>query len=156
LEVTDPDYGIPQRRHRIIVVGVRRDVARRCWEGMPMLGRAGRPTTVRDVIGGFPALRSGLSRELDYAETWRAVVSEVAEFLGDLPETANGMPQAVEKILAALPERVATGSPCARESWTPARTYGPRCWCDSLPRSDREAASCGRRDCLGYRSILSG
>ena len=26
------DYGVPQRRHRIIIVGVRRDVARRCWD----------------------------------------------------------------------------------------------------------------------------
>lgn len=115
------DYGVPQRRHRIIIVGVRRDVARRCWdaEGIPMLRRAGRPATVRDVIGGFPALRSGLSREADDAEAWRTAVSEVAEFLAELPESVDGMRQAVERMLAELPERVATGSPRVRESVDP-------------------------------------
>jgi DNA (cytosine-5)-methyltransferase 1 len=116
-------YAVPQRRHRIIIVGVRRDVARRCWdtEGMPILRQAGRPTTVRDVIGGLPALRSGLSREPDDAEAWRTVVSEVAEFLADLPESVDGMLQAVERMLVELPERVATGSPRVRESVDPPR-----------------------------------
>ena len=105
------DYGVPQRRHRIVIVGVRRDVARRCWdaEGIPMLRRAGRSTTVRDVIGGLPAIRSGLSKEPDEVEAWRTVVSEVAEFLAGLPETAVGIPLAVEGILAELPKRIATG-----------------------------------------------
>lgn len=110
------DYGVPQRRHRIIIVGIRRDVARRARENgnsLHAIRHVTRPATVRDVIGGFPALRSGISREPDDPEAWRAVIQDVAEFLATLAETAEGPPE-VEEMLASLPGLVANTGPLVR------------------------------------------
>jgi DNA (cytosine-5)-methyltransferase 1 len=59
------DYGIPQARHRVVVLGIREDLP-----GRPeVLSRSG-PVSVRDVISGMPSLRSGLSKEEDTAKSW--------------------------------------------------------------------------------------
>ena len=57
--VTCEKYGIPQVRHRLILVGVREDLGQ---FDLPHLNQAPGPT-VRDIIGGLPRLRSGLSRK---------------------------------------------------------------------------------------------
>jgi DNA (cytosine-5)-methyltransferase 1 len=59
------DYGVPQARHRIIVVGVRSDIDRRPGE----LKRSD-AVSVEEAIGDLPRLRSGLSKEADSAEGW--------------------------------------------------------------------------------------
>lgn len=51
------DYGIPQRRHRVIILGVRGDLAGR---GHRTLERAPQ-VSVGEVIGHLPRIRSGLS-----------------------------------------------------------------------------------------------
>lgn len=51
-------YGIPQERHRVILVGIREDLGD---AELPGLTCAPAPT-VREVIGELPKLRSGLSR----------------------------------------------------------------------------------------------
>jgi DNA (cytosine-5)-methyltransferase 1 len=51
-------YGIPQERHRVILVGIREDLGD---AELPGLACAPAPT-VREVIGDLPKLRSGLSR----------------------------------------------------------------------------------------------
>jgi DNA (cytosine-5)-methyltransferase 1 len=66
------DYGIPQARHRIIVLGIRSDIAAK----PDVLEKAVR-TTVAETIGDLPRLRSGLSKELDSAEAWRGAVREI-------------------------------------------------------------------------------
>lgn len=61
-------YGVPQARHRVIMLGVRDDlygVTPRALKVQPMV-------TVDDVIGGMPALRSGLSKQQDSASAWQA------------------------------------------------------------------------------------
>lgn len=71
------DYGVPQCRHRVIIVGVRSDLAPKS-DGkscdLLLSPRAGR-STVGDVIGGLPMLRSGLSRSHDGPLEWRAAVA---------------------------------------------------------------------------------
>jgi DNA (cytosine-5)-methyltransferase 1 len=67
------DYGIPQARHRIIILGIRSDLAAR-----PGALVNSETATVEDVIGDLPRLRSGLSKEPDSAEAWRDVVREIA------------------------------------------------------------------------------
>ena len=52
-------YGIPQARHRVIILGVRRDVFERVAE-IPRLVKS-TPPTVLDVIGDLPPLRPQLS-----------------------------------------------------------------------------------------------
>lgn len=52
------DFGIPQKRHRIFVVGIRKGAG----IGMNYLKSSDSVTSVGEVIGDLPKLRSGLSR----------------------------------------------------------------------------------------------
>ncbi len=70
-------HGVPQARHRVILVGIRKDLADRlkssiCEEGLlrPMQEVA----TVRHVLSEMPFLRSGLSRTRDTQEEWLKVI----------------------------------------------------------------------------------
>ena len=60
-------YGIPQARHRVILLGVRDNL-------VGIIPRTLRPqpqVTVASVIGSLPPLRSGLSRKTDSAKAWK-------------------------------------------------------------------------------------
>jgi len=52
------NHGIPQRRHRVFIVGVREDI--KC--DLPSISFKTHQTTVRDAIGDLPQLLSGISR----------------------------------------------------------------------------------------------
>lgn len=69
------DYGVPQARHRVIVVGVRKDIlASPLYSGL--LKKNPERATVEDVIGFMPALRSGLSRSPNTDALWRQALHE--------------------------------------------------------------------------------
>jgi DNA (cytosine-5)-methyltransferase 1 len=61
------DYGIPQSRHRIIILGVREDLAR---QEMPVLQPHDKFISVCRLLRGLPRLRSGLSRSEDGKAEW--------------------------------------------------------------------------------------
>lgn len=70
-------FGIPQARHRVILVGVRSDILAKIPEERlrsAMLQPQLRSATVADVLEGMPKLRSGLSREEDGPDHWRNAV----------------------------------------------------------------------------------
>lgn len=68
------DHGIPQSRHRVIVVCVRRDLAKTLPEEcLPWLEPNENRVSVKDVIGGMPRLRSRLSRG-DGPDAWQNAV----------------------------------------------------------------------------------
>jgi DNA (cytosine-5)-methyltransferase 1 len=69
-------YGIPQARHRVILVGIREDVT----ATLPKLVPSG-PVTVWDTIEDMPALRSGLSRQEDSVDIWKNLVASEFEDL---------------------------------------------------------------------------
>lgn len=65
------EHGIPQARHRVILLGVRDDLLE-----SPTPVQNGQPVhTVADAIDGLPRLRSGLSRGKDSVEAWEAWLS---------------------------------------------------------------------------------
>ncbi len=67
-------FGVPQRRHRVILLGIRRDLVRNEeWLGERVRrGLEERPApTVISTIGSMPRLRSGLSRGVDEGSAWR-------------------------------------------------------------------------------------
>ncbi|MDI6653695.1 DNA cytosine methyltransferase [Gluconobacter japonicus] len=72
-------FGVPQRRHRVIIVGIRSDIARQNADAEITVSKRAR--TVRDVIETMPALRSGLSRGLDDAVAWRREVLDASTLL---------------------------------------------------------------------------
>jgi DNA (cytosine-5)-methyltransferase 1 len=54
------EFGVPQRRHRVIIIGIRSDLAGKARKASIVVSRPAR--TVNDAIGTMPSLRSGISR----------------------------------------------------------------------------------------------
>ena len=64
--IRSENYGIPQARHRVILLGIREDIHR---VAQGILVR--RPTvSVSSVIDDLPKIRSGLSRSRDTGQSW--------------------------------------------------------------------------------------
>jgi DNA (cytosine-5)-methyltransferase 1 len=59
-------YGIPQARHRVILLGIRDDIT-----STPDILKPEAEMTVRDAIHDLPVVRSGLSRTVDSGAAWR-------------------------------------------------------------------------------------
>jgi len=77
--VAAEDHGVPQARHRVIIVGVRRDLISDV-DGFepPRLAGVARRTTVRDVLSEMPPLRSGISARGGYVDdvmNWKRTVA---------------------------------------------------------------------------------
>ncbi|MCD1645720.1 DNA cytosine methyltransferase [Marinobacter adhaerens] len=72
------EFGIPQTRHRVILLGVRRDVLK--TRTPEILGRsdASAPLTTHDVIGGLPPLRSGLTKVDNTSDKWLEILNDAA------------------------------------------------------------------------------
>lgn len=68
------DFGIPQARHRVILMGIRADVMVRSEAGLcilPSLVSRDSRSTVRSVLAEMPRLRSGLSKGSDGPAEWQ-------------------------------------------------------------------------------------
>ncbi len=71
--VMSEKYGIPQARHRLILLGIRSDL-----DIMPTRLRVCKKATrMWNVISDLPKLRSALSRKSDSIEVWRAAIEEI-------------------------------------------------------------------------------
>lgn len=80
-------FGIPQRRHRVIIIGIRSDLAKvRVKSGIALSGNI---RTVSDVIGNLPALRSGISRGRDGTSKWLETVKDAANILSCIKNEAD-------------------------------------------------------------------
>lgn len=73
-------HGVPQARHRVIIVGVRTDI-----DCAPAVLVPTPPMSVAEAIGNLPRLRSGLSKEADSTSAWRDAVlaAENAGWMAD-------------------------------------------------------------------------
>lgn len=70
--VKTESYGIPQSRHRVIILGVRADISAK---PDPLLPESG-SVNAKSVLAGLPRVRSGLSRQ-DSPDGWLAAVREI-------------------------------------------------------------------------------
>jgi DNA (cytosine-5)-methyltransferase 1 len=103
------DHGIPQSRHRVIIVGIRADIAARLDESQisaALLPEAESPVTVRDVLKGMPKLRSGLSHGDDNEEIWQ---SDASRIMRSVSKTAIGLSDNDKKAFKDLGENIALG-----------------------------------------------
>ncbi len=99
--VRTEEHGVPQARHRVIIVGIRADIAAGLPpEIAPRLDRAREIVTVEQTIGHLPQLRSGLSRG-DSTDAWMAAMFAAIETVEECLEEANSTrPGAFRALLA--------------------------------------------------------
>lgn len=71
--IRSEEYGVPQARHRVILLGIRTDIV---GNKSPGTLKPERAPSVRDVIGDLPPLRSGLSKGPDSPEAWVHAIQE--------------------------------------------------------------------------------
>lgn len=95
-------HGIPQRRHRVFVVGVRLDVNETKSIGRPLLDtKIDDGVNVEDVIGNIPPLRSGLSKTPDSFETWsNCILASLEELKIQRPDFSQEIKKIKRKIKA--------------------------------------------------------
>lgn len=75
------DHGVPQARHRVIIIGLRHDIADNLRDSvLPRLSLRNPPVTVGDLIGTMPRLRSGLSRN-DNPDAWRQAILNATDIV---------------------------------------------------------------------------
>ena len=89
-------FGVPQTRHRVIIVGIRRDLA--VASGAVVVGGGLQKSTVKDVIWGLPKLRSRLTRGDGPAEWQNAVHRQIQIAIN----AVEANPTSPAELLAAL------------------------------------------------------
>ena len=65
-------YGIPQARHRVILLGIRKGI-----EAEPETLNPWGPVSISQVISDLPEIRSGLSKMKNTSENWRNAIIEL-------------------------------------------------------------------------------
>ncbi len=116
-------HGVPQARHRVIVLGIRRDLPVTAISH-PLLGAPQNPVFVAEVIEDLCQLRSGLSRQ-DSTSAWQEAVREQAGMIASQSEI-DGKVRSIARNVAksnALPE---------------CRTSSMKGDCKALPRHLRD------------------
>ena len=74
------NYGIPQARHRVILLGVRDDIASDLADFERLKPTKNNPPTVQEVLSDLPKLRSRLSKGIDTTENWREAVNGMSRY----------------------------------------------------------------------------
>lgn len=77
-------YGIPQTRHRVILLGIRNEF----YKKPPKILKNQRPVSIQEVIDDLPRLRSGLSKQKNSWANWESMVSSISQngVMGSLDE----------------------------------------------------------------------
>ena len=79
--VKSEDYGIPQARHRVILLGIRSDIKKK----PDFLQKNNKKTNVIDVIADLPRLRSKVSKQKDGDIEWLEVFrTNLSDLIGEI------------------------------------------------------------------------
>jgi DNA (cytosine-5)-methyltransferase 1 len=116
--VRSEEYGIPQARHRIIIIGIRSDIYTKAPDILEKMDQV----SIDQVISDLPKLRSGLSKEIDSAEKWRNAIKAVAEekWLYSLP---SGLKQAIIRASKRIGANLTRGQSFAPLIISPAKYH---------------------------------
>jgi DNA (cytosine-5)-methyltransferase 1 len=95
--IRSEQHGIPQNRHRVILLGIREDLAHK---QQPLL-KTQKSVSTMDVIGNLPRLRSHVSRTSDLPGKWEQAVlralSSIERTRRINPESISAVRQKIEK-----------------------------------------------------------
>lgn len=117
------DFGVPQARHRVIIVGIRNDV----YKSMTAAARASLQlaktegkTSVRSAIDQIPPLRSGLSKEPDGSKAWARAIADAIDSLSNADTGLRGNDEsAFQKCLADCRASIANAERLHRKATGP-------------------------------------
>lgn len=90
-------YGIPQARHRVILLGIAEDSIPAELQHV-MLEGYGERVTVGQILDDLPKLRSGLTKMQDSRENWESVIKEEVSYL----RCQMGLPDGMWKALGEV------------------------------------------------------
>ncbi|MDP4028386.1 MAG: DNA cytosine methyltransferase [Gallionella sp.] len=90
-------YGIPQARHRMLILGIREDI-----HITPKTLQESEATTVAQAIGDLPKIRSAVSKEPDTLELWREILDSITSKAWYRKGRGGSLAQTIEKIDTAL------------------------------------------------------
>ncbi|MCW8922751.1 MAG: DNA cytosine methyltransferase [Gammaproteobacteria bacterium] len=96
--VRTENYGIPQARHRVILLGVRKDIADKL-DDFERLQTVDNMSTVRHAISDLPNLRSRLSKIEDSTDAWRDSITSINKEMLSQLENDDHVPNNVYKEL---------------------------------------------------------
>jgi DNA (cytosine-5)-methyltransferase 1 len=113
-------FGVPQRRHRVIIVGIRSDLAGNAAGAEIDANTIQR--TVRDAIGTMPELRSGISRGRDDEAAWRKEVMDAARELARIHKGKGGAP--LREAFSTVARRMKDDAPSSRSASSLPEGYG--------------------------------
>ena len=112
------EHGVPQSRHRLFVVCIRRDLAASLPEDcLPRLTRDDGVAAVSDVIGSMPKLRSRLSRN-DSARGWQEAIRAACELVeANLPSMTRAEESRFRSGLDRARTTASRPAPPWRDAW---------------------------------------
>jgi len=114
-------YSVPQRRHRVILLGIRDD-----YDVIPpVLEKAKDRITVRHMIEGMPAIRSRLSSGDRNGRVWRAAIrSGLTNCSANCRERFWGLGTIIRKAMRDIPDSLGAGGPFVPGGGRPERLAG--------------------------------
>ncbi|GFZ98703.1 restriction endonuclease subunit M [Blastomonas marina] len=113
------EHGVPQARHRVIILGLRQDVAASLDASEIRLPKATREVSVEEAIGDLPELRSGLSRGEDNFPCWKKAVGEAFLAAADAAPEGSGLRERLWQHHKAIQQRMETGRSSTSYGTTP-------------------------------------
>jgi len=115
--VRSEKYGVPQARHRLIIVGIAERV-----KGSPARLGSQPTTTVADAINDLPHLRSGISKEPDSSGLWCEVLRSVGQSAWlNAPQIDDQVRRELRQTVKTLKTSLERGS-----EWLPPSRYTVR------------------------------
>lgn len=90
-------FGIPQARHRVLILGIREDINMR-----PGVLTPSGMVTVNQAIADLPKIRSRVSKEEDSLDIWRNILNSVTDARWYHKGMANGLLPVIQQIDTAL------------------------------------------------------
>lgn len=98
------DFGIPQARHRLIILGVRSDIK----IAPEYLKKAKTPVPLRSVISDLPKIRSSVSRRKNQQRKWGDCIREIQTLFRD-GSFPYDLREHINRFLNNLDENLSTG-----------------------------------------------
>jgi DNA (cytosine-5)-methyltransferase 1 len=94
------EFGIPQSRHRIFIVGVRSDIP-----GRPSALQRVPEVSAGQVLSDLPRIRSCLTREEDSLECWRGAVKAIRDYkwMSTADPKLTAIAGEIRRVIAKLP-----------------------------------------------------